>query len=117
MGEYKEQLKKIDKIGYGQLLDQLIEDLMHPFMDFREDKLIARTPNDQKFPKKDLFYCLIDETERTFRAGMIVSATVMRIYEGNGKPARILCKLENGLDASIAENDADFFPGGAQGER
>jgi hypothetical protein len=41
---------------------------------------------------------------------MIVSATVFRVYDAMGdKPARILCKLENGLDANIGENDADFF--------
>jgi hypothetical protein len=41
---------------------------------------------------------------------MIVSATVFRVYDSNGdKPARILCRLENGLDANIGENDADFF--------
>lgn len=41
---------------------------------------------------------------------MIVSATVFRVYDSNGdKPARVLCKLENGLDANINQNDADFF--------
>ncbi len=53
---------------------------------------------------------LIDETERTFKTGMIVSATVFRVYDSNGdKPARIVCRLENGIDANIGENDADFF--------
>lgn len=28
-----------------------------------------------------------------------------------------MCKLENGLDANIHENDADFFQGGGPGER
>jgi len=57
-----------------------------------------------------LFYCLIDETERTFKPGIIVSATVSRVFDANGdKPARVLCRLENGLDANINENDADFF--------
>lgn len=64
--------------------DQIIEDLMYPFMDFREDKQIVRTSLEQRFSTKELFYSLIDETERTFRAGMIVSATVLRIYDSNG---------------------------------
>lgn len=55
---------------------------------------------------------MIDESERTLKAGMIVSATVMRIYDSRENAgARILCKLENGLDANIGEQDADFFPG------
>lgn len=104
MGEYKEQIKAVDKVGIGFIFDQIIEDLMHPFMDFREDKQIIRTPNEQRFSSRDLFYSLIDETERTFKAGMIVSATVLRIFDSNGTlPARILCRLENGLDANIGE--------------
>jgi hypothetical protein len=112
MGEYKDQIKAVDKAGIGFIFDQLIDDLMHPFMDFREDKQIVRTPDEQRFASRELFYSLIDETERTFRAGMIVSATVARVYDSNGSlPARILCRLENGLDASIGEQDADFFSG------
>ena len=60
-------------------------------------------------PQKELFYYLIDETERTFRNGFIVSASVVRVYDRPGAPMRILCRLENGLEASINENDADFF--------
>lgn len=39
--------------------------------------------NDPKFESKELFYCLIDETERTFKQGMIVSATIVRVYNQN----------------------------------
>lgn len=110
MSEYKEQIKKMDNVGIGYIFDQIIEDLIYPFMDPREDKQVVRTPIDQKFNSKDLFYNLINESERSFKQGMIVSATVFRVYDQNGdKPARILCRLENGLDANINENDADFF--------
>lgn len=56
-------------------------------------------------------YCLIDETERTFRQGMIVSATVVRIFENKDQQQKLkfLCRLENGLNAIIFENEADFF--------
>lgn len=85
---------------------------MHPFMDPREDKTVVRTQTEQKFSINELFYCLIDETERTFKRGTIVSATVVRVFESNPKfPARILCRLENGLDANISEKDVDFFGG------
>jgi len=53
---------------------------------------------------------LIDENERTFKKGIIVSATVARIYNKSGNfPARILCRLDNGLDANIHENDIEYF--------
>lgn len=60
-----------------------------------------------------MFYSLIDETQRTFKRGMIVSATVVRVFEGSNPNAdrkmdsRILCRLENGLDANIYERDTD----------
>jgi len=51
---------------------------------------------------------LIEETERTFYRGMIVTAQVVRVFEGrddNGGFA--LCKLDNGLDAKIEKNDLE----------
>ena len=93
-----------DKVKIQYLFDQIIEDLLRPFMDPREDKSIVRSIDDPKLGNKELFYCLIDESERSFKEGMIVSATVLRVYEANGTlPPRILCKLENGLDATINE--------------
>mgnify|MGYP003944252935 CR=1 FL=1 len=97
---------------------QTIDDLCQPFMDFRERGEIIRSPDAKddhekyniivgptpcRLTSKELFYCLVDETERTFRAGMIVQATVIR---SNG-PGKLLCRLDNGLDASVHENDAD----------
>jgi hypothetical protein len=110
MTDYKEQIKKIDNIGMSLVFDLIIQDLINPFTDPRESKDVVRTPIDQRFSSKELFYSLIDETERTFKTGMIVSATVSRVFDAMGdKPARIMCRLENGLDANINENDADFF--------
>ena len=42
---------------------------------------------------------------------MIVSATIVRTFEKNKdqQQTKFLCRLENGLDAIIYENDADFF--------
>jgi hypothetical protein len=71
-------------------------------MDPREDKSIVRSIDDPKFSNKELFYSLIDESDRTFKEGVIVSATVLRVYEATGSlPPRIMCRLENGLDATI----------------
>lgn len=45
---------------------------------------------------------LIDESERTFKRGMIVTATVTRVLENV-----VFCKLDNGLDATIQKNDLE----------
>ena len=113
-GQYKEELKKLDNPQIAQLTyiyHTIMEELLHPFIDPREAKEIVRTRFDEKFSNEELFYCLIDETERTFKRGMIVSATVVRVLNDmNGdqnKGPRILCKLENGLDANIIDRDTD----------
>jgi len=101
----QKELENISKTN-----EQIIQDFKFPFKDPREDKNIVRDFRDPKFSKTELFYSLIDESERTFKNGMIVPATVIRIYDKAGQaPARILCRLENGLDANIYENDGDFF--------
>ena len=40
---------------------------MYPFRDPREDKNIVRSFDNQRFPSNELFYCLIDESERNFK--------------------------------------------------
>lgn len=45
---------------------------------------------------------LIDESERTFKRGMIVTATVSKVFDH-----LVLCKLDNGLDASIQKSDLE----------
>ena len=41
---------------------------------------------------------MIDETERTFKEGLIVTATVTKVIE-----SKVICKLENGLIATVAK--------------
>jgi ribosomal protein S1 len=43
---------------------------------------------------------MIDETDRTFKEGMIVSATVVNVAD-----QKAFCKLENGLKATIEEKE------------
>lgn len=46
----------------------------------------------------------------------MVSATVFKVFQQvEDKQARIACRLENGLDATINQNDADFFGSVAKG--
>ena len=65
--EYKEQLRKLDNVGMTYIYDQIVKELMHPFKDPRESKEVIRHMMDQKFTSKELFYYLIDESERTFK--------------------------------------------------
>lgn len=84
--------------------------MKYPFADPREQLEYIRDIDNIKFSNKELFHCLIDESERTFREGIIVSATVLRIFEPNdSKNGRLACKLENGIDANIQQNDCDYF--------
>ena len=39
---------------------------------------------------------LIDESDRTFKKGIIVTATAIKVLE-----TKVYCKLDNGLDAII----------------
>ena len=43
-----------------------------------------------------LFYLLIDESKRTFKRGLVVTATVSNVLE-----SKVICRLENGLNATI----------------
>lgn len=45
---------------------------------------------------------LIDESERTFKRGMIVTASVVKVFE-----SLVLCKLDSGLDATIQKGDLE----------
>jgi hypothetical protein len=50
----------------------ILQDLLNPFKDPREHEDRLRTPGNTHFSSTDLFYCLIGETERTFKVGNIV---------------------------------------------
>ena len=54
------------------LIDMTIKELTAPFSDPRT----LRNPEKVNIANEKLLYMLIDESERTFRKGMIVTATV-----------------------------------------
>jgi len=88
------------------LIDYIMEEFRLPFKDPRT----YRTPTSLGLTPKDLFYMLIDETDRTFKWGMIVTAQVSKVFEGrdaSGQGGFILCKLDNGLDAKVEKGDLD----------
>lgn len=77
------------------ILDLIFEELEHPFKDPRK----YRTPTDTQLTNKELLYMLIDESDRTFKQGIIVTATIIKIDKN------VLCKLDNGLDAIIHKEE------------
>jgi hypothetical protein len=93
--QYEEELKIAGQTNMTSILDLIIEELQHPFKDPRE----YRTPNKTKITNKELFYLLTDESERSFKPGIIVTATIVKIDKN------VLCKLDNGLDAFIQKEE------------
>lgn len=96
--QYSLELEKTDQQNMLLLVEYIIEELSQPFKDPRE----YRTPTKLNITNQQLFYMLIDESERTFKRGIIVTATVSRVID-----AVVFCKLDNGLDASIQKNDLE----------
>ncbi len=86
------------------LINYIIEEFRHPFADPRG----YRTTKTAIISPERLIYMLTDETPRTLRAGVIVTATVIRVAEGQGdKKGFALAKLDNGLDARIDMDSLD----------
>jgi len=80
------------------LVESIIDELSAPFKDPRE----YRTPTKLNISNESLFYMLIDETEKTFKKGVIINATVSKVFDN-----MVLCRLDNGLDATIQKNDLE----------
>lgn len=88
-----EQTGKEDLIK--NMVDIIVEEFKHPFKDPRTYRTI-----DSKPEPLQLLYWLIDETERTFKPGIIVTATVVKDHE-----RKLICKLDNGIDGIIEKDD------------
>jgi transcriptional accessory protein Tex/SPT6 len=96
--QYKQELEKSNKANMTVLLDLIIEEFTNPFKDPRE----YITPSKPNISLSQLLYLLIDESERTFKKGIIVTATVTRVLEN-----LVLCKLDNGLDGIIKKGNLE----------
>ena len=77
------------------VIQHICDEFKAPFKDPRH----ARSMSNLIDPKT-LFYLLIDETERTFKRGQIVTATVTKVI----KDVKVICRLENGLIAVISKD-------------
>jgi hypothetical protein len=91
------------------LVSALIKELHAPFADPRRERYYDTNSKQPNIPisGKELLYMCLDETDRTFRVGMIVTATVTKVFDSrsSSENARAVCRLENGLRATIKEND------------
>ena len=72
-----------------------MDELRSPFGDPRQ----YRTEKN-KINNTELFYMLIEESKRTFKKGVIVTATVTKIFS-----SKAICRLDNGLNAIILSSD------------
>ena len=93
---YFQQLAASGRSNMKILIDMTIKELTAPYADPRA----LRHPEKVNIPNEKLLYLLIDETEMTFRKGMLVTATVSKVFEN-----KAICRLENGLTAIILEQD------------
>lgn len=89
---YYQQLEMTSQGNMRIAIDLIIEEFTAPFADPRQQ----RTPTSLGITDERLFYLLIDESKRTFKRGLIVTATVTNVLE-----TKAICRLENGLNASI----------------
>lgn len=75
-----------------KIIDKIIRELSSPFGDPRE----FRSHQRQNMSNERLFYLLIEESKRTFKRGLIVTATVTKVFD-----TKAICRLDNGLCAII----------------
>lgn len=93
---YYDDLQSNNAGDLKERIDKVIKELSSPFKDSRDYRSASR----KKMSDEQLFYMLIDESKRTFKKGLIVTATVTRVLE-----SKAICRLDNGLNAIIREAD------------
>jgi len=92
---YFQQLDMTNQGNMKLVIQHIIDEFGAPFKDPRQ----PRHMNNLIKPEV-LFYLLIDETERTFKVGQIVTGTVTKVIGD----IKVICRLENGLSAIISKN-------------
>jgi len=91
--KYKEDLEKAQRYDVKFMVDFVLSELRAPFKDPRQKS--------HELVNEELFYLLMNETKQTFFEGMLVSATILKAYMNE----KVICKLENGMDAYILKAD------------
>lgn len=89
---YKQELKRNEQQQLFKIIDKIVKELINPFGDTRD----YRTLQNNNMSNERLFYLLIEESKRTFKRGLIVTATVTKVLK-----SKAICRLDNGLNAII----------------
>jgi transcriptional accessory protein Tex/SPT6 len=92
MKGYYKQLELTGRSNYKYVIEQMIKEFTDPFKDPRT----YRSPTSINIKNERLLYLLIDESKRTFKTGIIVTATVNKVLD-----TKAICRLDNGLTAII----------------
>lgn len=92
MKGYYKQLELSGRSNYKYVIEQMIKEFTEPFKDPRQ----YRSPTGISIKNERLLYLLIDESKRTFKTGIIVTATVSKVLD-----TKAICRLDNGLTAII----------------
>lgn len=92
MKGYFKQLEISGRSNYKYVIEQMIKEFTEPFKDPR----VFRSPTSINIKNERLLYLLIDESKRTFKTGIIVTATVNKVLD-----TKAICRLDNGLTAII----------------
>ena len=89
---YNDELVRNNQQHLLKIIDKIIKELSSPFGDPRD----LRSHQKQNMSNERLFYLLIEESNRTFKRGIIVTATVTKVFD-----SKAICRLDNGLSAII----------------
>jgi hypothetical protein len=106
MERYLQETRKAGQESIAVIFDMIVTELKYPMKDPR----VYRNFSNANPTNEQLFYMLIEETERTFKRGMIVTAQVIRVMDGREDQQQggfAICKLDNGLEARIDKKDLD----------
>lgn len=107
--KYRQEIRETGQPHMSIFAEFIIRELKQPMKDPREYRTFANANP----PNEALFYMLIEENRQSFKDGMIVTATVVRIVDnrenqsGKPSPGYALCRLDNGLEARIDQSSID----------
>ncbi len=96
--QYFQQLEMTNMGNMHTIIEQIISEFNNPFKDPRQARIPGIPNKSPSISNERLFYLLIDETPRTFKKGLIVTATVTKVLD-----TKVICRLENGLNAIILQ--------------
>lgn len=89
---YESELMRNERQNLFKIIEKVIDELNNPFGDPRKYRSFLK----QNMDNERLFYLLIEESKRSFKRGLIVTATVT-----HAEDYKAFCRLDNGLSAII----------------